>query len=791
MDLDRETREALELDALLELVASFARTAMGRARILGLDPGLEPDVAARTLRAVEEVRRHVEEAGRVVAGALPEPGTALDALTVEGTRLDPRVLRDLAATLEGASDLGRRLRRLDADVFPLLRDLGQGIPDLSAECADVLRNVDSEGRLADAASPELSRLRTAIARVGDRLRRMLETRLRDPGADGVIRDDFVTQRNGRFVIPVRTDSPKPVRGIVHASSSSGATLFVEPMESVGLNNELVALREQELEEQERILEDWATRFRQRLGEARGAADAVAVADDLQARALFAEAADAVTPGLEPGGTLELVRVRHPLLDRKLREQGSECVPIDVILPPGERVLVLSGPNTGGKTVALKTLGLLVLMAQSGIPVTAERAVLPPFRQVRADIGDHQSIDADLSTFSAHLKAASEFLERLDPPALLLFDEPGSGTEPSEGAALARALLEALLRPEVVTVATTHHGALKAWAVTTDGVVSAAMEFDAETLRPTYRVLPGAAGVSAGIDIAKRLGLDAGIVERARTYLGDDATRANTYLTRLRELTVEVERRRDELELRRLELEERERRRQAEAERRRTEQSREARKVLDREVERFRKRSLRELEGIREAKERARVEKRRRKAEDRLRGDAAKVGRLAGADAATPGRPLEGGIRKGMRVRIGSLGREGDVVEVRGSKVEVRMGNVTLTAERRDLFATEETPGKAPDRVKSGGTAVRAEPLAAPREILLVGMTVDEALPVLDKGLDSAALAGCSEVRVIHGHGTGRLRSAVRGFLQGHPHVDAQRPGGKADGGDGATVIRLR
>jgi DNA mismatch repair protein MutS2 len=798
LDLDRETREALEFDALLDLVASHARTPMGARRLRAMRPQAGAEAPGLELSTVEELRGLLAEEGRLVTGALPDPAGALEALAIERARLDPRTLRDLATTLHAASELGRRLRRLGAETRPRLRELGGGLPDLGAETAAVLRCVDSDGRLVDDASPELRRIRTAIARVGERLRRTLEERVRDPGADGVIRDDFVTQRNGRFVIPVRTDSPRPVRGIVHASSSSGATLFVEPMESVGMNNELVALREEELEEQERILQDWALRFRRRLGDAGHAVETLAVVDDLQARALFADSAGAERPVLEPDGRLELRAVRHPLLDHKLREQGAACVPLDVVLERGERVLLLSGPNTGGKTVALKTIGLAVLMAQSGIPVTAARATLPTFRQVRADIGDHQSIDADLSTFSAHLKAASTFIERLEPPALLLFDEPGTGTEPGEGAALARSILESLLRPRVRTVATTHHGALKAWAFTTPGVVSAAMEFDAESLRPTFRVIPGAAGVSAGLDIAQRLGLDRAIVARARSYLGDDASRANAYLERLRELTAELERRGESLQRRQAELQALQQGMRERDAREREQRARETQRTLDRELARFRKQSLRELEGVRDARARTRVEKRRRKGEERLRSEAARAVRGAVGPAAseTAGGPPVGELRPGMRVHVGSLGREGEVLGVRGSKVELRLGNVTLSADRNDLFGVADGAagaGEAGTRPAGGGSSPlrRVDVAAPPREVKLVGLTVDEALPLLDKGLDSAALAGCREVRVVHGHGTGRLRAAVRDFLRGHPHVEAQRPGQAVEGGDGATVVRLR
>ncbi|HKQ62722.1 MAG TPA: hypothetical protein VJS92_15635, partial [Candidatus Polarisedimenticolaceae bacterium] len=443
--------------------------------------------------------------------------------------------------------------RLDAG-FPQLRELGRGLADLGTEARPVLRHVDAEGRLGDEASPELRRLRQAQARTGERLRRLLERLIHEPGAEVVIRDEFVTQRNGRFVVPVRSDAPRPLRGIVHGSSSSGATRFVEPLETVELNNELVQLAELEQQEQERVLFAWSDAFRRRRDEVLATVEALARVDALQARALFADETEAIVPELAEDGDLVLERARHPLLDRRLRAAGGRCEPLTLRLAPFDRVLVISGPNAGGKTVALKTVGLAVLMAQSGIPVPATAARLPVYRQVRADIGDHQSIQADLSTFSAHIGAVAGFLRDSAPPALLLFDEIGTGTEPGEGAALAHAILESLQSPGITAVATTHQAPLKVWATTDRRAVSAALEFDTATLRPTYRLLQDAAGVSAGLEIAQRLGLDPRVVARARERLGPDARRSEQQLERLHELTTEAELRRDELERQVAELE---------------------------------------------------------------------------------------------------------------------------------------------------------------------------------------------------------------------------------------------
>ncbi|HJQ98096.1 MAG TPA: hypothetical protein VJ826_07250, partial [Candidatus Polarisedimenticolaceae bacterium] len=539
MNLDAESRRALELDQVLAYAASFASTAPGRERILEGAPVADLDLLRAEHESVAEARAYVGRVGRLLAGRLPDPGPAASALAVEGLPVEAAALKDLASCLLAAADLGKRLAGLEETGLPHLAALGRSVPDLSAAAGPIVRGIGADGRLEDGASKALGRIRQAIATTGERLRRQLESFVHDPASASVVRDDFVTQRGGRFVIPVRSDASRAVEGIVHAASSSGQTLFVEPMESVPLNNELVRLAEEEALETERILAGWAGRLRELAPDMERALSGLARADVLQARALFGEATGGTSPRLSDGGVFRLTDVRHPLLDKRLRERGGRCVPISLVLDPYDRVLVLSGPNTGGKTVALKTAGLAVLMAQSGLPVAADRMEAPVFASVRADIGDHQSIDADLSTFSAHVRAVDRFLERPVLPALYLFDEIGTGTEPSEGSALARAILERCGTVGITTIATTHLGPLKTWAFAEAGVESAALEFDTETLQPTYRVLPGVAGASAGLDVAEKLGLDPSIMRRARELLGGEAARAEDAMSRLRELTADL------------------------------------------------------------------------------------------------------------------------------------------------------------------------------------------------------------------------------------------------------------
>ena len=471
------------------------------------------------------------------------------------------------------------------------------------------------------------------------------------------------------------------------------------------------------------------------------------------------------------------------------------VPSSLRLDPADQVLVLSGPNTGGKTVALKSVGLMVLMAQSGIPVPAREAELPLFGQVRADIGDHQSIEADLSTYSAHVRAVVELTRDPSPPALYLFDEVGTGTEPTEGAALAQAILESLLQPGITAIATTHLAPVKAWAITAIGATCAAMELDPATFGPTYRILMGVAGSSAGLEIAAQLGLDLAIVNRARSLLDPDTRRGEQYLRRLQEALTDAEQTAEAARRELRDLEE-QRRQWAQHSSRETDRRRkEAQEALLRVLEEFRRSARKELSRIREAPERARAERRWSKAERRL-----EVERSRRRDEVAPaddqpepaGEPVDiEQLTPGTRVFVSSLGREGEVREIEGRQIEVQLGQVVFRVSVDDLRAAAPSDRQGPRR-DGASIEIRspAAPRACPRELVLVGQRVADALPELDRFLDAARVAGHDEVRIVHGHGSGRLRQAVREFVAEHVHVRTHRGGRAEEGGEATTVVSL-
>jgi len=790
LDLDPLSRQALEFDALLAIVAASARTDAGRRAVLALEPFTTREDLDRETRLVAEVRDRLVREGALVPGGLPDTRETRDLLALTDATVTPAALHGLCANLAAMGRIRSAVLKSDSTV-PRLRGFVEPVPDLATESAAVLGAVEPDGRIANHASKRLAECRTRRTRLAGRLRRKLETLLRDPVAGGVIQDEFVTRRNGRYVIPVRTDAPRPLRGIVHATSSSGATRFVEPLDSVEMNNELVELAEAEREEEDRIARAWAAALRARLQDVETCLTALAGLDALQARARYAEGVGAVAARIEAGGPIRLRGLRHPLLARHLEQTGGRCIPLDLELDPADRILVVSGPNTGGKTVALKSLGLAVLMAQSGIPVHADEALLPLFRQVRADVGDHQSIAADLSTFSGHVTAMAAFLSARRPPALFLFDEIGSGTDPAEGAALALAVLEHLAGPDVTVVATTHQNALKHWAFGDDRAASAAMEFDDETLRPTYRVLPNVVGHSAGLDIAARCGLADGLIERARELLGEDAGRTSAYLNKLRERLAELDEERYAWSEKRRQLEQervgQEQRASEREERRLAEIARE----FDRRLAAFGKQARQALASIEDIGTRRTAEKRAHAAERRLklereRAVSAPASGDAGLDLPRLDRPVEG-----LTVHVQSLGRQGTIRQVDGQRVEVLLGSIGVTVEADDLRLPAAPSAPGPRRVKRATIPALDLETGPPAELMLVGQTVEEALETIDRFLDNAVLDSVHEVRLIHGHGTGRLRRAVREHLRVHALVASQRAGDKTEGGDGATVARLR
>src|SRR5467141_2909349 len=534
----RTAQDVLEFDKLRELLRLRTTCALGKRAVDALAPGTDQPALEAAFAHIREAREWLRAERELGFGGLADPQRWLERIEGPVVLLDAAELLDAASLLETTGWLRQQFRE-EAAKFPLLAARAASLADFRDALAAIRRCVLPNREISDDASPALRRIRGSITQTRDSIQKTLKQILRARNAESG--EDYVTLRNERFVIPVRAEQRRSVQGVVHGASGTGQTVFMEPFETVEPNNQLVQLGEDEAAEIVRILRELTEKLRMIRGPLLAAVETIAELDSAFARARFAQEFDAAIPKFSESSELRLVDARHPVLEDKLRKENRTIVPMTLSLGGEERVLVISGPNTGGKTVALKTTGMAALAAQSGIPVAAQRTVLPLFDRVLVDIGDEQSIAADLSTFSAHMLNLKTMLEEATPNSLVLVDEMGTGTAPEEGAALAVALLDEFRAKNCIVLATTHHDRLKTYASTTPGVLNAAVEFDDVNLRPTYRLMVGVPGGSSGIAIAKRLGLAAGTVERARALLTPESREAADLIAYLHRSRDELDR----------------------------------------------------------------------------------------------------------------------------------------------------------------------------------------------------------------------------------------------------------
>jgi DNA mismatch repair protein MutS2 len=812
--MSRTAQDVLELDRLRDLVRGETTCALGRRAADALAFSTDRAYLEAQFDLIAEAAAYLRAGSDLGFGALPDPEAWLAKAVSPGEIFTPLELLDAASLVETAESL-RQTFRGDAPKYPLLAARAASLADSRPLGREIRRVILPDGAIADDASPALKRARATLGRTRVSIEKALERILRQRGLPPG--EDYVTRRNDRFVLPVRASERHAVPGVVHASSATGQTLFVEPFETVELNNRLVELSEEEAAEIARLLAELTTRVQEALGPLRAAADAVADFDSLFARARFSRRLDCARPifsAAPPAAArLALRSARHPVLDDALRRQGRAAVPITLELGGAETILVISGPNTGGKTVALKTVGLAAFAAQCAIPVAAESAELPIFDRILADIGDEQSIAADLSTFSAHVLNLRAMLEVAGPASLVLADEMGTGTAPEEGAALAVALLDAFRARGALTLATTHHDRLKSYAAATPGVLNASVEFDAVALRPTYRLRVGVPGGSSGIDIAERLGLPHEVIERARAVLepaAREAAQLIAYLHRVRNdleqaqrdaatQARELDRERQQL---RTEWIERQRRRIADLER----DFAEAMKLHDQQI-------AQALEAVKDRELRAQLEKQTGKKLSSLRADAkaaadaAVVQQLSAsqADLGTGAAQINSAPRAeqlvpGARVRVRGWPAPATLRRRDDSTVEVEAGSLRMKIALEDVIAILPDAAPVPaQKTARSGINVRTNPEpedgdnpdAPVDEINLIGCTVEEATRRVDKFIDQATIAGKPRVRLIHGHGTGALRRGLAEFLATHPLVESIAAESAERGGTAITVVELK
>jgi DNA mismatch repair protein MutS2 len=815
---------ALEFDRIVDAVRRLAQTPPGADRLARLMPSTDAREVAAALAATAETARFLSGTGDIALRAPAELDASLTALAIEGRALDPQGLLGLAMLLGSVDAAVGGIRRNRA-AFPLLASVVEPAASFEREIADTRRKIDPSGEVLDDASPELKSVRERLRKQRARLRGTLESYLRGKDTAKYLQQQIVTDRDGRYVLVVRAENRAAIPGIVHGSSASGASLFLEPLSTVEINNDIVALEQQEQEEIRRILLALSDAFRRRGAELNRTIDAATTLDVLQAKGRYGLSIGGIEPQLSipaseraggsggakpPGssfdGRLELRAARHPLLIARAGGPDAQpIVPVDVLLIPPARVLVITGPNTGGKTVALKTAGLLPLMAQTGLLVpAADGTQIPVFHSVFADIGDEQSIAESLSTFSGHIANVVSMDNALVLPALVLLDEAGGGTDPNEGGALATAIIDHFRARGAIVVATTHFDALKTYAATTNGVTSAGFGFNPETFAPTYRLHYGSPGSSLALEIASRLGLPATIIEHARTQ-------RTAREAQLAEHLAKVEREMQGLEHeRRLVARERQMVEQAQGRLQTREQDlrdREEtfRKRLDQKLDERLRDARREIDSVMDSlKARAgrivhthtgEIGAVRAEARDALDQIASRVrDNVEGPSPSLPsGAPAERqrAAEEGDRVAVGPLGLEGIVQSIHDGHAELDVRGKRMRARVEELRVLVPSGASAAPRPQVRVTVEMAPRGAASSEINVIGSNSEDAVGRVERFLDEAAVNDLKSLRIVHGYGTGTLRRSIAEFLRAHPFVATFGPAPDNQGGGGVTVVELK
>ena len=814
--MSRSALQLLEFDRLIEIVRGYTTCAPGRRKTEALAPSQNRKLIETDFALIREAREWLLGGGQLGFGALADPEPWLARLRPEKSGaaastavLTPAELLDAASLAETAGWLREYFRESKGN-FPHLDERTAMVGDFRAILSAIRKAILPDGTISDDASPELRKIRNAQARTRDVIQKALRDILRSRGAEAG--EDYVTLRNDRYVIPVRAADRRASGmrdAIVHGASATGQTIFVEPLAAIELNNRLVQLGEDEAAEIARILAGLTDLLRDQAPALQFAADSIAELDSIFARARFAREFDCAIPAFRTDGVLKLDTARHPVLEARLRHEGGEIVPMTLELGGDDTILIISGPNTGGKSVTLKTVGLAALAAQAAIPVAAQAAELPLFDHVLADIGDEQSIAENLSTFSAHILNLRGMLAAATPHSMVLMDELGTGTAPEEGAAIAVALLEEFRKRKCLAIATTHHDRLKAWASSTPGVINAAVEFDERNLQPTHRLMVGVPGGSSAIAIAERLGLPREIIANAREQISPESREAADLISYLHRSRAELEELRRELRDKSQDLQRereqlqtvwvaRQKKRIAELETKFSESLKQQEAAMERAIAAVKDRELH-----------AQIEKQSKRAAVKIRAEAreeidgAVVQHLSesqvdlGPLAAPEEKPVDfARLQPGMRVRVKGFPSPVTLRRAENRTAEVEAGPLRMKISLSEISAIVENEGakpKSPSRVSAPAVRVRTVPVddAAADEINVIGCTVEEASERVDKFIDQAAVAGKPRIRVIHGHGTGALRRGLGEFLAAHPLVASAAAEAAERGGAAVTIVTLK
>ncbi len=804
--------EALEWSRLLELVASFAHSTVAREWLLALQPSHDLPWIEGQHDLVSEMRLLLGQGIAPSLGGLFDPTKLTDKARIQGALLEPEEIRDLLFLVDNITTWQALIERPPEAVATQLlglKALSQLAPgaQLGSLARSLRSRLNPDGSLSDDASPDLRRIRREMERQQRVIEESLRSTLRRLSDSGSTQEDLITIRGERFVIPVKSEHKRRIPGVVHGASSSGQTVYLEPLETIEQNNELVRLLEEEQAETRRIF----LAMTQEIGLqghaiAQGAAT-LAQVDALQARGRFAGEFDCIRPrfATHDAPRLELKQARHPVLEKRLRARHGAVVPLTLALNDDQRQLIISGPNTGGKTVALKTTGLLGMMAQAGIPVPAAEAVFPLCDAFLADIGDAQSIEQNLSTFSAHITNLDRISHLADSSSLVLLDELGSSTDPEEGAALAVAIAGYFLERHAWCLISTHHTSLKLYAAKRTGVLNASVGFNEETLAPTYELRLGLPGASAGINIAQKLGLNAAIIADARSQQNTQTQDIARFLDQLHSQLDASTREREELRRREQEVAREKSRLESEGLKEWRAKVRDLESQLQSLLKDF---TYQIRETVRAIDDRAAQQKLSKEAERRMarlrrefseQFNSVVVAQHSGADRGdSNAQPhLVRHISVGDTVKLKSLGKTGVVQrQVDGNAFEVAIGAMKMRVARDDIaevIAARPVVATPLEAARRRGVTVS---IAHPEDVVgselnVIGRTVDEATGEVEQYLDRAFLAGLPRVRIVHGMGMGILRKALRTLLERHPHVALVAEASPGEGGAGATVVDLR
>ncbi len=835
--IQNSSERVLEFDQLRHLLAIYTASPLGHQQVMQLTPSRDRQWIQRQQQLTEELRGLVRTGGHFDFHGLLDPTVLVNKSRISGAALEIAEIRDLLLVADRAAEwreIALHPPVAIADKWKAVSELSQNLADFTLLLRHFRNKILPDGTLDDRASPELAHIRRDIEKQKRSIQEALRGYLRRLSEGGAVQDELVTIRGERFVIPVKVEQRRRVQGVAHGASSSGQTVFIEPLETIEQNNDLVRLLEDEQAEIHRILLDMTARLGEHADALLHATEVLAELELQFAKARFAEEYDCVAvkllgdepaaaeadasqadvsavtvspvtglPDTASGDALVLRAARHPLLERTLKARGVAVIPLTVELDAQHRQIIISGPNTGGKTVGLKTVGLLALMAQSGLPLPADRAELPIFDSVFADIGDYQSIEQNLSTFSSHVTNIDFISHHATAHSLVLLDELGSATDPEEGAALAVAIAEYFRRAACINIIATHHTALKVYAANTPGVLNAAVGFDEHTFAPTFELRIGVPGASAGINIAQRLGLNSEIVGNARQRMTSQAQDIARFLDRLHTDLRQIDSERNQLRTREQELSRERDRLNLEGRKEQREKIRELEKKLESVLRDF---EYRIRETVNAVQDRAQALKLTKDADRRIakmrrefreQFDSTVVAHTTGADTGDPHaqQHVVKQVSVGDTVRLKSLGRDGRVLRhFDDDSFEVAVGPMKMKVPRDDFASVVAHAGSNPvEAARSRGINVSLanEDESVATEINVIGQTVDEATRAVEKFVDRAFLAGAVRLRVVHGSGMGILRKALRQFLQSHPHVANVSEPPQNEGGGGATVVELR